>query len=93
MKVQSYVIERNDLTDNEYELLCNISGAWDVEFSFVVKISEIKECLDLTIENNGVEVCDCSGRHWDADYDLDINFMENLLKDSDECEFVIVKLD
>ena len=94
MKVQSYVIDKEVLMDSEYELLCNISGAWNAESSFAVKISDIKDALETTIEIiDGEEVTDCSGRVWIPDYDSEINFMEKILKESEDSEFIIIYFD
>jgi len=92
MRVQSYVIEKDVLTDSEYELLCNISGAWNAESSFAVKISDIKDCLEITKEvNDGSEVMDCSGRKFVPNYDSDINFMTKLIDETAGCEYIIVE--
>jgi len=95
MIVQSYLIQYKDLTANQKEILCNIAyGYLDVpDYSFVLKISDIVDCLDATQElNDGKEVCDCQGRHWVPNYDADIEYMTNLIVMADGCEYVIVNI-
>ncbi len=94
MKVQSYIIKKEILVDSEYELLTNVCGAFNAESSFAVKVSDIKECLEITNDlNTGEEVMDCAGRTWIPDYDGDINFMTKILKESEGCDYIIVEFD
>jgi hypothetical protein len=94
MKALSYIIRKEVLVDSEYELLCNISGAWDAESSFVIKVSDIINCLKVTKEiDTGEEVVDCSGRRWIPDYDSDINFMTKIIKEAGDCAYIIVEFD
>lgn len=94
MKVQSLVIKREVLSEKEYEILSDITGAFNAECSFAVKVSDIKECLEITNDlNTGEEVMDCAGRTWIPDYDSDINFMTKILKESEGCDYIIVEFD
>lgn len=93
MKVQSYVIQYKDLTDPQLDILVNVSGCFNPNYSFIVLVKDISYCLETTIElNDGSEVCDCSGRHWVPNYDEDIEFMTKLLADAEGCEYVIVHI-
>jgi len=89
MKVSSYVIKREVLLEPEIDLLYNISGAIG-DADFAVKISDIKECLETSKELTGQEVCDCAGRRWTTDYTNDIYFMEKLLTETADCEYLII---
>lgn len=94
MIVNSYVIDKDVLIDTEYQILCDISGAWNAESSFAIKTKDIKESLESTIDmNTGEEVTDCSGRVWIPDYDSEINFLTKILKEVENCEYLIIQFD
>lgn len=91
MKINSYLIKRDDLTDSQLEMLVNISGAWNSEYSFSVNITSIKDCLELTEEmNDGSEAMDCIGRTWIPNYDEDIKFMKDILNKAEGCDYIII---
>ena len=93
MKVQSYVVKNEVLSDSELDLLGNISGTFNPEASFAIKISDIKNCLDVTKELEGKECMDCAGRISTSDYSSDIKFMVKLISEASDCDYVIVEFD
>lgn len=93
MKVPAFVCDKKNFSESEYDILCNIAGAWNADCSFAINLFDIRDSLQATIEvNDGSEVCDCSGRTWVPNYDDEIKFLKALIAEADHSDYIIVKV-
>jgi hypothetical protein len=90
MKIKKALfIDAKDLKDNEYDIYFGLSGE-NSDSTLVVSVSDMKECLEASIDLNGQTVGDCQGRVWEQNLDKDIAYMTSVLAEVGDAEFIVV---
>jgi hypothetical protein len=83
---QILLIDPKSLSEEQYYFFFKLNG--EKSYPFIFSRKEIQDCLAITLELNdeSIEVMDCTGSSWVSEDEENIEFMQSLLKQ--EFEFV-----
>lgn len=85
-----YILDKDVLTDDEYELLYGIVTSQEPVYPFLVRMKDIQDCFYEACEVNGKELIDSEGKTIIMRCEGEIKFLSGLMDDSQDFEYIIV---
>lgn len=87
-----YILDKNVLTDDEYELLYGIVSSVEPDYPFLIRMKDIHDYFYEVCEINGKELTNGEGKIVKMNYEKEIKFLSGLLDDSQDFEYIIVEI-